>query len=254
MTSKHIPADDFVAYIYRTLDDAQREFLDAHLLECASCRSRLAEQEMRERHISNDLKAALNFAAPSGQMSFAAVAPSLKNTRLERNTWLDRTVFVPTALVLTGFAFAVFGLLNAIGRQAFTASQPLGAFPTLSCFFLALASLEQLDSSISLRPRRAITWAVAVILWLGSAFIGLLDLLVLRDLAIMGVIAMDGRHATAGPIAIITVFLGAMLYIGFIIGGAEYHYKNIGQPGSWKLFTVTLLGQLFILILPYLIR
>ena len=132
-------------------------------------------------------------------------------------------------------------------------AQPLGAFPPSACFFLTLASVEQFDRSLSLRPRRAITWAVASILWLGSAFIGLLDLLVLRDLAIMAVIAMDGRNATAGPIAIIQLLLGAMLYIGFIIGGAEYHFKNIGLPGSWKLFSITLLGQLFILILPYLI-
>jgi hypothetical protein len=94
---------------------------------------------------------------------------------------------------------------------------------------------------------------VALILWLGSAFIGLLDLLVLRDLAIMAVIAVDGRNATAGPIAILAVLLGALLYVGFIIGGAEYHFRNLGQPGSWKLFIFTLLTQLFILILPYLI-
>jgi hypothetical protein len=98
-----------------------------------------------------------------------------------------------------------------------------------------------------------IAWILALTLWLGSAFIGLLDLIVMRDLAIMAVIAVDGRNAAAGPIAIGAVLLGAMLYIGFVVGGAEYHFKNIGQPGSWKLFIVTLLGQLFILILPYLI-
>jgi hypothetical protein len=69
----------------------------------------------------------------------------------------------------------------------------------------------------------------------------------------MAVVAMDGPNATAGLIAIIAVLVGAMLYTGFVIGGAEYHYKNLGQPGSWKLFIFTLLGQLFILILPYLL-
>ena len=254
MKTNHLTLDELTGYIYSTLDDAQREAMNAHLMDCPICRTNLADQEARQRHISNDLKAALNFASPSMQMNYAAIAPRLQNTRAGWNTWLDRTVFVPTALVLTGFIFAVLGLWHAISQQAFTTSQPLGAFPTLSCFFLALASVEQSDRSLSLQPRRAITWGVALILWLGSAFIGLLDLLVLRDLAIMAVIAMDGRNATAGPVAIIAVILGAMLYIGFIIGGAEYHFKNIGLPASWKLFSITLLGQLFILILPYLIR
>ena len=254
MKTNHLTLDELTGYIYSTLDDAQREVMDAHLMGCPICRAKLADQEARQRKISNDLKAALNFASPSMQMNYAAIAPRLQNARAGWNTWLDRTVFMPTALVLTGFIFAVLGLWHAISQQAFTTSQPLGVFPTLSCFFLALASVEQSDHSLSLQPRRAITWGVALILWLGSAFIGLLDLLVLRDLAIMAVIAMDGRNAIAGPIAIIAVILGAILYIGFIIGGAEYHFKNIGLPGSWKLFSITLLGQLFILILPYLIR
>lgn len=255
MKTKHVTLDDLTGYIYRTLDDAGRELIDAHLVECPACRANLAQQEIRQHQVSNELGAILNFAAPSPQMNFAAIASRLRNRHLRQTVWLDRVVVVPTTLALTGLVFALFGLWRAIGEQAFTSpAQPLGAFPPLACFFLTLASVEQFDRSHSLRPRRVITWGVALILWLGTAFIGLLDLLVLRDLAIMAVIAMDGRNATAGPIAILTVLLGAMLYIGFIIGGAEYHYKNIGLPGSWKLFSITLLGQLFILILPYLLR
>jgi len=254
MKTKHLIPDGLTGYIYGTLDDAQREAMDAHLIECPTCRANLAEQELWQRQISNELGAALKFATPSLQMNFAAIAPRLQNRHIRPNIWLDRVIGVPTILALAGLIFAVFGLWHAIGAQAFTSpAQPLGAFPPLACFFLTLASVEQFDRSHSLWPRRAITWAVALILWLGSAFIGLLDLIVLRDLAIMAVIAMDGHNATAGPIAIMTVLLGAMLYIGFVIGGAEYHYKNIGLPGSWKLFSITLLGQLFILILPYLI-
>lgn len=254
MKTDHLTLDELAGFIYGTLDDAQREVMNAHLIECPICRSKLAEQELWQRQISNELGVALKSAVPSLQMNFAAIAPRLQNQHI-RHIWLDRVIVVPTTLALVGLVFAVFGLWRAIGAQAFTShAQPLGAFPPLACFFLTLASVEQFDSSHSLWPRRAITWAVALILWLGSAFIGLLDLIVLRDLAIMAVIAMDGRNAIAGPIAIMTVLLGAMLYIGFVIGGAEYHYKNIGLPGSWKLFSITLLGQLFILILPYLIR
>jgi hypothetical protein len=187
-------------------------------------------------------------------MNFAAIAPRLQDRRIRQTIWLDRVVLVPTTLAFTGLAFALSGLWRAIGSQALTSpTQSLGALPPLACFFLTLASVEQLDHSFSIRPRRAILGIVALLLWLGSAFIGLLDLLVLRDLAIMAVIAVDGRNATAGPIAIMAVLFGALLYIGFVIGGAEYHFRNLGQPGSWKLFIFTLLAQLFILILPYLI-
>lgn len=254
MKTDHLTPDELTGYIYFTLDDAQREVMHAHLTECPSCRATLAEQELWQHQISNELGAVLKFAAPSSQMNFAAIAPRLQNAHIRTFIWLDRVIVVPTTLALTGLVFSLFGLWHAIGVQAFTShAEPLGAFPPLAGFFLTLASVEQSDRSLSLQPRRAITWAVALILWLGSAFIGLLDLLVLRDLAIMAVIAMDGRNATAGPIAIIAVILGAMLYIGFIIGGAEYHFKNIGLPGSWKLFSITLLVQLFILILPYMI-
>lgn len=254
MKTKHLSPDGLTGYIYGTLDDAQREVMNAHLMECPVCRANRAEQELWQRQISNELGAELKFAVPSSHMNFAAIAPRLQDRHVRQNIWLDKVIVVPATLALAGLVFAVFGLWHAIGAQAFTSpAQPLGAFPPLACFFLTLASVEQFDRSHSLWPRRAITWAVALILWLGSAFIGLLDLIVLRDLAIMAVIAVDGRNATAGPIAIMTVLLGAMLYIGFVIGGAEYHYKNIGLPGSWKLFSITLLSQLFILILPYLI-
>jgi hypothetical protein len=87
---------------------------------------------------------------------------------------------------------------------------------------------------------------------LGSAFIGLLDILAILDLTIGTAVTLGWRVSSATPVAIIIVIISALFYIAFIFGLAEYHYRNIGQPNSWKLFSVTILGQLFILILPYL--
>jgi hypothetical protein len=41
----------------------------------------------------------------------------------------------------------------------------------------------------------------------------------------------------------------AVAWIGVAIGGAEYHYKRVGQPSSWKLFSRTLAVEISILVL-----
>jgi len=254
MMTKHLSLDDLSGYINNTLDDAHREIMDAHLLECPTCRTNLAELKLRQRQISNELSAVLTTAYPSAQMNFAAINPVLRTQHTELNLWPRLTAVAPAALALIGLLFAVFGLWQAIGVQAITTpTQPLGAFPTLACFFLMLASVGQFDRSLSFQPRFFFIWLIAIILWLGSAFVGLLNLIVIRDLTIMAVVALGGNADDAASITIIAVMIGALFYIGIVIGGAEYHYRNIGQPGSWKLFSVLILGQLFLLILPYLI-
>jgi hypothetical protein len=254
MKTKHLTSDDLIGYIYRMLDDAQREIIDAHLLDCPTCRANLTEQELRQRQVSNELSAVLNAATPSPQMSFNAIRSQLQIQQKGLNLWPRLAAVAPPTFALLGLLFALFGLWQAFGVRAYVTSTPsLGAFPTLAGFFLVLASVQQFDRPLSVQPRLVITWLLAAILWLGSAFLGLLDLIAIRDLAILAVAAVNGRGAQAGPIAIMAVYLGTLLFIGLVIGGGEYHYKNIGQPSSWKLFTISLLGQLFILILPYLI-
>ena len=251
---KHLNPDELTGYIYRTLDDTRRESIDAHLLHCPTCRASLTQQELWQRQISHEMSAELKAATPSEQMTFAAIAPLVQTRPTGLNLWPSLATFAPVSIALIGLLFAFLGLWQVIDMQAITIPiRPLGAFPTLASFALVLASVQQFDHTFSLQPRLAITWLVAAILWLGSAIIGLLDMIVIRDLAIMAVIALEGGRAQAGPIAIMAVMFGAMLYIGLVIGGAEYHYKNIGQPGSWKFFSITLLLQSFILILPYLL-
>jgi len=57
MKTKHLTPDGLTGYIYGTLDDAQREVMNAHLMECPVCRANLAEQELWQRQISNELGA-----------------------------------------------------------------------------------------------------------------------------------------------------------------------------------------------------
>jgi len=254
MKSKHLNPEDLIGYLYHTLDDAQREIIDAHLVRCSICRASLTEQEMRQRQISNELDATLNVVTPPVQMNFASLNPGLQIQPHKSMLWPWLVSAAPVTFALVGLFFALLGLWQAIGVQALTKPvQMLGAFPTLAGFFFVLASIGQFEQTPVIKPRWIVTWTLALILWLGSAFIGLLDLIVLRDLAIMAVIAIGGSRAQAGFFGILAVFVGAMFYIGLVIGSGEYHYRNLGQPGSWKLFSIVLLAQLFILILPYLL-
>ncbi|HBY07730.1 MAG TPA: hypothetical protein DEH22_08085 [Chloroflexi bacterium] len=254
MKMNHLTFDDLMAYIARTLDDAQRESIDAHLSHCPACRASLAEQELRQRQISNELRAVLNAADLPQQMSFAAIAPRLQTRKPRANFWPRLGTSAPLVFSLLGLILTVLGFWQMYAVKAVVApAHKIGVYPTLACFFFMLASVEQFDQSLVVRPRFRITAIVAGLLWLGSAFIGLLNLIVIRDLAIMAAVAMGWGVKGATPLAMIAVYLGAIFYIGLIIGGGEYHYRNFGQPGSWKLFSITIVGQLFILILPYLI-
>ncbi|HLF87349.1 MAG TPA: hypothetical protein VI451_00250 [Anaerolineales bacterium] len=254
MKTNHLDLDSLTGYIYYTLDDATREGIDVHLLNCPTCRGRLTEQELKQRKISEELNAVIRQATPSNRMSFAAISNRLQIRHPFRLFWGRLVLSTPLALAGVGLLLAVLGLWQFLEvRTLSTPSQQLGTFPTLACFLFMLASVEEFDKTFSIRSRFIITILVAGILWLGSVFIGLLNIIVIRDLAILATVAFGGKAVEAGPVAILAVMVAAMFYIGVVIGGAEYHYRNVGQPNSWKLFSITLLVQLFILILPYLI-
>jgi hypothetical protein len=253
--TKHLTQKDLAGHTNNTLDDAHREIMDAHLLECQICRANLSAHQDLQRQISNQLNAVLKSASPSSQMNFDAVSLQMQTQYSEINFWPRLAGLAPAALALVGLFLAIFGLWQAVTtRVIFSSStQSLEALPTLSCFFLILASVGQFDHTSLHQVRFFFTWALTLILWLGSIVIGLLNLIAIRDLAIMAVMAFNGSAADAILIAIIAVLIGAIIFIGIVIGGGEYHYRNIGQPASWKLFTLTLMGQLLLLIIPYLI-
>jgi hypothetical protein len=253
MNTNHLDQESVVGYVTRTLDDAQREQIDSHSEQCQTCCMRLTEEGNIQSRISNELSAVIKRAAPSSRLSFAGIENQLGKKGDIWKLWRRLELTAPVALSLAGLLLSAFGLLRIFSTGAILRpGQSLGAFPTVACFLFMLASVEEFERSFWIRPRLIFTVLVAAILWIGSAFIGLLNIIVIRDLAIMMVVALGGRAAEAGPVAILAVMGAVLLYIGVVIGGADYHYRNIGQPGSWKLFSITLLGQLFILILPYL--
>lgn len=241
-----------LGYIYRTLNDAEREMMDQHLVKCPICRSRMNQHETQKRQIRNGLKAEINGMKIPSELSFSVISPRLQKRHAHR-IWSQLATVAPLAIALFGlFLSAVSLWQNLENLTSITSIQtPTGTFSVLACFTFMFVSMEQFDRSFSLRPRFILTVLLAILLWLGTFFIGLMNILVITDLVIAGYLGFGGSPEGASVVAILAVLIAAMVYIGIIIGGAEYHYKNIGQPNSWKLFSWTIFIQLFIMVLPY---
>lgn len=252
--NQHINNDQIISYTHRTLSDAEREVLDQHISTCQECRARFSSHEVRQRRMENELIAGINGFSPRPEMSFAQVAPRLQRVRFH-HLWPRLTSAIPLSTALIGLSLAIFGIWQTLDVDftIWNIPSPSGTFPSLACFFMMFVSMDQFDRSFTLRPRFIISALLSFILWLGTFFIGLLNLIVIRDLSIAAYISSGGSPEGASVVTILTVLIGAMLYIGVVIGGAEFHYKNIGQPSSWKLFSWTIVIQLLIMVLPYLV-
>ncbi|MCB9134095.1 MAG: zf-HC2 domain-containing protein [Anaerolineales bacterium] len=253
MNTPHLSLDRLTGYLYQTLDDATRESMDAHLATCPICRAQLDEQKRLQRVIANELYGTLNQTRPSNQMMFSSIAAKIKPRSSISLYWERFASTTPIAFAVAGLVLALVGVIQQISVRGTVPVQEMGSYPTLACFFLMLVSVEQFDKALSIRPRFILMAGLAFILWLGSALIGVLNITVIQDLAIYATLQMGGRKTQVMPIAMFSILLAAILYIIVVVGGGEYHYRHIGQPNSWKVFSITLLAQLFILILPYLI-
>jgi len=250
----HLNNDQIVGYIYQMLSDAEREVFDKHLVNCPTCRARLSSSEHRQLDIENALKAEINGSSPSPEMVFGQITPRLKR---QNRHWQRFTIGIPLVAASFGLIFALIGVWNywvdSNQLMADLGKPLLTPFSVLGGFFFMFVSMNQYDRSFNIRPRFIFTVILSLLLWLGSSILGLLNIIVIRDLTIATVLFGGGNAEGASVVAIITTILAAMVVIGVIIGGAEYHYKHIGQPSSWKMFVWTISIQLLIMILPYFI-
>jgi len=248
----HIKDEQILGYIHHTLNDAERETINHHLTNCQFCRSRVSQDEIQSRHISNGIQGEMNGVEIPVGLSFSRITPQLGKHHRSR-FWVKLSSATPLVTAILGLFMAAVGFWQTIGEWTSLGvpTNPKSAFPALACFFFMFVSMDQFDRSFSIRPRFILSVLLAILLWSGTFFIGLMNILVITDLVTSGFLIIGGSPETGTFIAILTAFLAAMVFIGVVIGGAEYHYRHIGQPGSWKLFTWTLIIQLFIMILPY---
>ena len=50
------------------------------------------------------------------------------------------------------------------------------------------------------------------------------------------------HHIGAGRYGVL-----AIVWIIVVLGGGEYHRKHVGQPGSWKLFGITIGAEVLVI-------
>jgi hypothetical protein len=101
---------------------------------------------------------------------------------------------------------------------------------------------------------------VALVLWVATAALGLFDIWVIHEMAqrVFARFSVNGsasEHDYWGGVVLgnWVVFILAVVWIGLVIGGGEYHYKYVGQPKSWRLFARTIAVELSILVLALFI-
>jgi len=259
MMKLHLTEEQLVSYVQRTLTDAQRESLDRHLATCGDCRARLTAHEAQERRLRYDLSAALREVAPSEKMTFTTLRPRLarvhRNARAQRFwDWLLSGTTAATALA--GLMLALAGLIQNVNWSTASLKTPDASLPAAAGFLFMVPVLSQFGAHLSLRDRKVWTPLLTFVLWAGTAIVGLYEILLLQELAYRCYArfwsgASYGRdYGIAWGIGVWSVFILAMVWIAAFIGGAEYHYKHVGQRGSWKWFGWTIAVELLILALP----
>jgi hypothetical protein len=93
---------------------------------------------------------------------------------------------------------------------------------------------------------------LAIVLWLVSLVLGLLDIDFSRRI-IESIFARfwANQYWTAVLVENIATLIFALGFIVFIVLTGEYHRKHVGQPGSWKLFGVSLGVEILIPVIAY---
>ena len=246
----HLKDDELIAYVHRTLTDDQREGMDKHLLDCPSCRAQLSEHEGFQNRVRYALLADMKTVKAPENMRFRAISPQVERRR-SIAVFLQPVFFGINSLVaVTGVAIAFLGSFGSI-REFLSGSTQISAtpLPLVASFLFAVPMISTFLESRVVKPRVILSAMLSVVLWIGTALVGLQNILDVRKIFIIGMARLGGNPAVTESLSIFVVFISGMLWIALVIGGGEYHYRRIGQTSSWKLLAWTIAAQLGILIL-----
>jgi hypothetical protein len=260
--NNHLNDEQLIGYVHYTLTDAERETMDEHMKVCVDCRARLAEYETLQRRIRYSLSADIKAVSPSPTMTFAAIAP-----RLQRHRWWDRFrlpagELLPGATALAallGLVVALVGLFQSLGWSSSSDTATVQSNPLLvlacGCFAVTLMgnpgwkSLPTRQAGRKQPARMILSRVLAFVLWIGTAIVGLQVIVVTLDL----ILWLSSRGFSVN-IAVIGIWPLGIAWIALVVGGGEYHYKRVGQRSSWRLFGWTVVIELLMLVLPYILE
>ena len=245
MKQKHLTPVEINAHLHHTLTDAERESYNHHLAECADCRAALAQTQTFSADVKTSLTDTLNGVEPSGGITFAQVLP-----RLQINTQTAKTLRAHWAL--SGASTAVGILLLAAAFLRGNHAEPSTALPLLASGLFALPFLSRLavERKQRVQPKLIFHAALAVVLSLGVALLGLFEIFVLQQWILRLVGFLGGDYWLGVTLANFSVMFLACVWIVAIIGNLDYQLTHVGQPRAWKILRLTLLVEALIALLP----
>ena len=101
--------------------------------------------------------------------------------------------------------------------------------------------------------RRSPAGVLALILWVATAAVGLLEIVVVREMLFRIYARFWSSYWPSVALGNWAMLVLGIVWIAFVIGGGEYHYKRVGQRSSWKLFGWTIAVEVAILVLALFI-
>jgi hypothetical protein len=87
--------------------------------------------------------------------------------------------------------------------------------------------------------RIVVSRIAAVLLWLGSFVLGIIDVLYIRSIFDAIFLRFSNELKVGTAVEYFLVFIAAIGCLVFVVVTGEYHMKHAGTTSSWKLFAVS---------------
>nr|HID13925.1 hypothetical protein [Anaerolineae bacterium] len=84
---------------------------------------------------------------------------------------------------------------------------------------------------------------------MATAAVGLWEIVIVRGMLLRIYARFWSDYWSAVNVGNWAVFVLGAAWLALAVGGGEYHYKRVGQHGSWRLFGWTIAAEVAILIL-----
>ena len=94
---------------------------------------------------------------------------------------------------------------------------------------------------------------LALILWIATAVVGLVEIVVVRDMVLRLYGRFGSSYWSGVMLGNVTVLVLALAWLALVVGTGEYHRGHVGERNSWKVFGWTIAVEVAILVLAFFI-